>query len=50
MTRRTTHNPTPLNLCEFIKSKLVDLEATGKEIALGTLINGIWQVYEKGEF
>jgi len=49
MARRMTQNPKPLNLCEFIKSKLVDLEAAGKEITLGTLINGVWQAYEKGE-
>lgn len=49
MARRRTQNPKPLTLCEFIKSKLVDYEASGKEVVLGTLENGIWQEYTKGE-
>ena len=49
MARRRTQNPKPLTLGEFIKSKIVDYEAAGKEITLGTLIDGIWQEYTKGE-
>ena len=49
MARRSTQNPKPLTLCEFVKSKIVDYEAAGKEVTLGTLENGIWQEYEKGE-
>jgi hypothetical protein len=47
--RRNTQLPKQLTLCEFIKSKLVDLETEYGTITLGTLINGVWQEYIKGE-
>lgn len=47
--RRRIQNPKPLTENEFIISKIRDFESTGKEVALGTLIDGIWQEYQPGE-
>lgn len=49
MARRRTQTPKPLNFFEFIKSKIVDFEAAGKEVTLGALENGVWQEYQQGE-
>lgn len=46
---RRTQTPKSLNFCEFVKSKIVDFEANGKETTLGTLESGIWQEYTRGE-
>ena len=48
MTTRSIENPTSMTLGEFIKSKIRDYENTN-DVTLGTLEDGVWQEYQKGE-
>ena len=39
----------PVTFEEFLKDSFADIEQKGGEVTLGTLIDGIWQEYIKGE-
>jgi predicted ArsR family transcriptional regulator len=39
----------PVTFAEFLKDSFADIEQQGGEVTLGTLIDGIWQEYIRGE-
>jgi hypothetical protein len=51
MVRRTrrTEMPEQLTELEFVKSKIVEWEQTGKEVTLGRFEQNAWTPYEDGE-
>ena len=40
----------PVTFREFLKSSFEDIERIGGEVTLGTLTEGIWQEYVRGEY
>ena len=44
--RRRTATPKPINFSEFLKSTITDF---GENATIGTLNDGIWQEYVRGE-
>ena len=39
----------PVTFAEFLKDSFADIEQRGGQVTLGTLVDGIWQEYIKGE-
>jgi hypothetical protein len=46
---RKTEMPKQLTELEFVKSKIVEWEQTGKEVTMGTLQDGAFTPYENGD-
>jgi hypothetical protein len=51
MVRRTrkTEMPTQMDELDFVKSKIVEWEQTGKEVTMGTFQDGAFTSYEAGD-
>jgi hypothetical protein len=51
MVRRTRKNemPTQMDELDFVKSKIVEWEQTGKEVTMGTFQDGAFTSYEAGD-